>query len=107
MECPHYNFGWTTTVDVSSPLGQTQADYIRKKSGRSFKEERGEVAGSLIRFLFDSGQKCFREHSRPVDRDPIFKSLIPGRDSKLMDYDEFFTTFNEASAQRAQKDKEV
>lgn len=107
VECPHYNFGWVTTVDPATDLGQAQAHYIRKKSHRSFKEEREQIAGTLIRFIFEPGQRCFREHIRPVDRDPLFKNLANGQEDPDMGYDKFFTTFNEVTALKAQRRKEV
>lgn len=107
MECPHYNFGWVTVVDPSTPLGERQAHYIRKQSGRSFKEKRDSVAGALIRFIFEPGQKCFQTHQRPVDRDPRFLNLVPGAEAHVMDYDQFFDTFNETTIQRTQKRREV
>ena len=107
VECPHYNFGWVTLVDPATELGQQQSHYIRKQSGRSFREERHGTEGSLIRFTFEPGQKCFQTHTRPVDRDPLFLTLAPGKETKRMDYDEFFDTFNETTVQREQKQKEV
>ena len=106
-ECSHYHFGWVTTVDPATPLGQSQARYIRKQSGRSFREERNGTEGALIKFIFGPGQKCFETHTRPVQRDPLFVTLAPGRETKRMDYDEFFDTFNETTAQSNQKRREV
>jgi hypothetical protein len=62
--CPHWTRGWETTVDEMTGLGQSQADYIRTKSGRTF-TERKTGDGKTV-FLFDAHQRCFREHrTRP------------------------------------------
>jgi hypothetical protein len=66
MDCPHYLQGWMTVV----PTASDQADYIRHKSERHFTEERKE--GGLSEFSFPSGQKCFRNHKRPLNKQEIF-----------------------------------
>jgi hypothetical protein len=57
--CPDYLRGWKTTIDESTPLGRQQANYIRKTSGRTFKEHK---SGGLTVFIFDSKQRCFGDH---------------------------------------------
>lgn len=59
--CLEWRHGWTTTVDETTGLGRGQADYIRRRSGRTFREQR--TAAGLTVFRFESGQRCFREHS--------------------------------------------
>lgn len=62
--CDAWQFGWETSVDEATPLGQHQATYIRHKSGRTFTEHRGE---GLTVFRFASRQRCFAEHrTRPA-----------------------------------------
>lgn len=64
VRCEAYQFGWETVVDEASPLGQAQAAYIRRESGRTFAEHR--TADGLTVFLFSSRQRCFAEHrTRP------------------------------------------
>jgi hypothetical protein len=63
-ECPHHLFGWVTAVDERTDLGQAQAHYIRKDSGRGFTEERGP--DGLTRFTFTPGQRCFASGSHRV-----------------------------------------
>jgi len=46
-------------------------------------------------------------HLKPIDRDPTFKNAIPGRDTRVMDYDEYFDTFNETVVRITQKQREV
>jgi hypothetical protein len=57
-QCRGYTEGWKTRIDESTELGQGQAYYIRKESGRSFTEERDEAG--LTVFTFEAGQQCFR-----------------------------------------------
>lgn len=62
--CLAYRHGWESHVDEATELGRRQADYIRRKSGRTFREQR-DAAGITV-FRFDSGQRCFAEHrTRP------------------------------------------
>lgn len=70
VNCAYSNGGWRTTVDVSTELGQKQANYIRLHSGRSFTFTE---TGTLIVFAFPSGQKCFAEHRVSLEREPIFR----------------------------------
>lgn len=70
VDCPHHIHGWKTVVDERTELGQRQAEYIRRHSGRSFSEDR-EVEG-LTTFVFEPGQQCFRPHETRVDRPEIF-----------------------------------
>lgn len=70
--CHAYQFGWVTRVDESTPLGQGQAQYIRRDSRRRFREER-EPTG-LTAFRFEPGQNCFAlsEHRVKLDRPELF-----------------------------------
>lgn len=70
VDCEAYLNGWRTVVDTSSELGQRQADYIRKESGRLFTVEEPEP-GQLV-FVFEPGQKCFRQHRKRLDREPLY-----------------------------------
>lgn len=79
--CEQYERGWVTVVDESSDLGQKQAHYIRKESGRGFTECRSEEADEhlggegisippgMTVFIFAPGQPCFQEHR---DREVVF-----------------------------------
>ena len=67
--CEANEFGWRTTV----PIASTQADYIRNKSGRHFREE---VVDGMCVFTFYPGQQCFGEH-HVVDR-PQFHLVRDG-----------------------------
>ena len=66
-ECGAYAKGWVTVVDESLDLGQRQAYYIRRESGRSFKESLNPHG--LTEFAFRPGQPCFATHrKRKTDR---------------------------------------
>ncbi len=62
--CERWRLGWKSVIDESTPLGASQAYYIRKESGRTFREQK--TAAGLTVFSFESGQRCFAEHrTRP------------------------------------------
>src|SRR5258708_2429354 len=60
VECVHQANGWRTLIDESTPLGEKQAYYIRKMSGRHFSEQRTPEGRTL--FTFSPGQQCFTQH---------------------------------------------
>ena len=78
VDCAAYLHGWSTTVDTGTELGQGQAYYIRKQSGRSFQEEPAVFdftdSPGLVAFVFPPGQRCFRSdtHRIRLTRPEIF-----------------------------------
>lgn len=68
--CPNYLNGWKSVIQESNDLGQQQAHYIRKQSGRKFTESRD--AFGLTVFEFEAGQTCFQEHQVRVDRPELY-----------------------------------
>lgn len=58
--CEAHQIGWDSLIDERTELGQRQAHYIRRESGRRFTEER--QPDGLTRFSFEAGQKCFAQH---------------------------------------------
>lgn len=60
VNCPRITLGWASIIDESTGLGQRQADYIRRASGRKFTEER--TPEGLTRFVFAPNQECFDQH---------------------------------------------
>ena len=64
VDCRHYLQGWQTTVPATS----IQADYIRHRCERVFSEAR---EGLDAVFTFPAGQRCFRQHKIPLERDPL------------------------------------
>ena len=76
-DCPAYLAGWQSTIDETTELGQQQAYYIRKRSGRAFTEHRTEAG--LTVFSFEAGQRCFTGgHKVRLDRPELF--LVQGGD---------------------------
>jgi len=75
--CGAYLNGWTSTIDETTVLGQQQAHYIRKQSGRGYREER--LPGGLTQFTFDAGQRCFaNDHQVRLDRPELY--IVRGGD---------------------------
>ena len=76
-DCPHYEHGLQSPIDEATVLGQQQAHYIRKQSGRGFTEER--LPGGLTQFTFAAGQTCFAApHQVPLGRPELY--LVRGGD---------------------------
>ena len=78
--CPHYEFGWTTTIDEQTDLGRKQARYIRKEAKRKYTEQNNAVGLTL--FYFESGQKCFTAHKVQTGEAPI--KLVTKADGRMV-----------------------
>lgn len=64
VRCEAWRHGWETRVDESTDIGRVQAAYIRRRSGRTFRERRTEQGQTV--FVFEAGQRCFADHrTRP------------------------------------------
>lgn len=74
--CGAQAHGWVTRVDETTDLGQKQAHYIRRDSGRKFTEAR--TPAGLTEFTFEAGQKCFATHQVSLQRPENF--LVLGGD---------------------------
>ena len=70
VDCGNRREGWVTYIDESAELGQRQAHYIRKLSGRRFAEE-GSPDGRR-KFIFPPGQTCFGHHRTRLDREEFY-----------------------------------
>lgn len=73
VDCSAYLNGWKTTIDERTELGQSQAYYIRKVSGRGFTEQKTE--SGLTEFLFEPGQNCFKLdfHRVRLDKPQLYR----------------------------------
>ena len=101
VNCFQQERGWTTTVNETNRLGQLQAHYIRKESGRHFSERReGGALDGLTVFDFPPGQECFRTHRRPLE-----KLAIPTINGIAVEGVEWLDSFNERSYQIKQRRK--
>jgi len=76
VSCRQHEHGWTTVVDERTELGQRQAHYIRTLSGRQYREERNVGGGTT--FAFPANQRCFRQHTVPLEREPLY--IVRGGD---------------------------
>lgn len=70
FECQAATNGWVTAVDEATELGQKQAYYIRRSSGRKFTEEKSPEG--LTRFVFPGGQDCFQGHQQRIERPSVY-----------------------------------
>jgi hypothetical protein len=70
VECGGHLHGWVSLIDETNELGQQQAHYIRKISGRRFTEERNPLG--LTAFTFEAGQTCFTPHEVPLGRPELY-----------------------------------
>jgi hypothetical protein len=68
--CLAHRNGWATLIDPSTPLGEQQAYYIRKQSGRKYVEE--SLGPNALRFTFEAGQRCFAKHEVPIGKPELF-----------------------------------
>ena len=66
VDCIHYLHGWQTVVGLGSP----QEVYIRTRSKRSFRVE--QTSATILTFVFEAGQRCFREHTALNGREPFY-----------------------------------
>ena len=79
-ECDAYLLGWQSQIDEGTELGQRQANFIRKLSGRKFTEVR--TGAGLTVFSFEPGQEGFASsnaqepghgnHRRRLDRPEVY-----------------------------------
>lgn len=108
-DCPAFLHGWATAVNEATELGQRQAHYIRKLSGRAFVEARHEAG--LTTFTFEAGQRCFGEHKVPLGRPEIFvvrdgdwrRSANPRRHANADDWVDDFATHQLRLADQIQR----
>ncbi len=79
VDCPNFLNGWKSAIDESVELGQRQAYYIRKHSGRKYTEDRESQPGLTV-FVFEAGQACFSasQHKAPLGRPEHY--LVKGGD---------------------------
>ena len=69
-ECAGYLYGFVTTIDLSTELGQRQYHFITHDKKRSYSEQR--VSLDLVKFLFKPGTICmdYQNHKVPIGRPP-------------------------------------
>lgn len=77
-ECLDYQYGWVTTIDLSTDLGQKQYHYLTHDKERRYSMQR--LSLSIVKFIYGPGHRCFRsdEHKVAVGKPP--KLLVVGGD---------------------------
>jgi len=88
FRCPSHTNGWITVL----PMNSAHANYIRRSSGRRFREE--QTSDNLSRFIFEPGQECFERHMQRNDRDAIPIRRI-AHERKVVEYDHWLWDFHE------------
>lgn len=78
VQCGAYLRGWRLTLDLGTPLGVQQAQYIKHQSGRSFKVV--SQKDGLVELEFAANQPCFTDHRIPLDRPEIYR--VKGGDKR-------------------------
>lgn len=76
IECAAMASGWQSLIDERTELGQQQAHYIRRESGRRHTERRDEAGMTVFEFV--SGQRCFAPHKVRLARPEVY--LVRGGD---------------------------
>lgn len=71
VECQAHTHGWKTVVDERTEMGSKQAYYIRKESGRKYREDK-DLSQGLTLFVFEAGQRCFAQHTVRLDREEVY-----------------------------------
>lgn len=107
-DCQAYANGWQTVIDVSTPLGRRQADYIRMRSGRHYTVT---PDGDRVIFRFPPGQRCFAEHRADIDKPTIFlkrggdwrASTLPAVRMSAADWVDDFATHQNELAETIEK----
>ena len=98
INCEQFINGWVTNVPINSP----QEQYIRNDKTR--KAVGVKVDAGTMSYLFQEGQRCFRDHKVKLDKAPFFTVNQPGRETARlkrsnMNFDRWTDRFNEQSYQ--------
>ncbi len=77
-ECAGYLYGFVTTVDLSTELGQRQYHFLTHDKKRKYHEQR--VTLNLVKFIYGPGNICMNwdSHTVPIDRPP--RLIVMGGD---------------------------
>jgi hypothetical protein len=78
FECQDYKYGFVTTIDVSTELGQRQHHFLTHDTKRRYHIQR--VSLTVFKFVYGPGNICmgYRDHRVPIGRPP--KLLVVGGD---------------------------
>lgn len=77
-ECDGWLYGFVTTVDLSTDLGQRQHHFLTHDKHRSYTMQR--VSMQLVKFVYKPGNICMSwdQHRVPIGRPP--RLLVVGGD---------------------------
>lgn len=72
VDCDDYRYGWVSTFDGATELGQRQIHYCEHDRSRTFSIQRPSL--TLVKFVYPPGQRCFRagDHRVPLERPARF-----------------------------------
>lgn len=78
VECDGWKFGFVTTVDVGTELGQRQYHFLKHDKTRSYSVQ--NVGAGLFKFVYKPGNRCmsWEDHKAPIGRPPVL--LVVGGD---------------------------
>jgi hypothetical protein len=70
--CEAYRYGWVSSFDLSTDLGQRQFEHCKADKTRSFSIQR--PAPTLVKFVYTPGNRCFQaaDHRLPLGRPARF-----------------------------------
>jgi hypothetical protein len=71
VECESYARGWRMTLDLGTPLGVQQAQYIKHRSGRAFTVTFQEAG--MVTLEFRANQPCFADHRVSNGRPELYR----------------------------------
>lgn len=68
VNCAPHRYGWVTTVDLSTDLGQRQYEFITHDPRRRPSMQR--VSLTVVKFVYGPGFPCFNDntHRQPLER---------------------------------------
>jgi hypothetical protein len=78
VDCDGYRFGFVTTVDIGTDLGQKQYDFLTHDKKRSYSMQ--NVGDRLFKFVYAPGNICmnYADHRAPIGKPPLL--LVVGGD---------------------------
>lgn len=78
VDCDGWLYGFVTTVDVGTELGQRQFHFLTHDKRRSYSMQ--DIGAGLFKFVYRPGNICmnYQEHRAPIGKPPLL--LVVGGD---------------------------
>jgi hypothetical protein len=78
VDCEDYRYGFVTTIDVGTELGQRQFDFLTKRDKKR-SHTRQNVGNGLWKFVYKPGTICmkYQDHRVPIGMPPLLL-VVPG-----------------------------